>query len=302
MSIGSLSDAHARARPINWDGSELELGVGKTPATGDAAGPQIVDAAIELYDHYFSSGDYALRYPAPNRTTLATILNAGARNARHILDFGCGNGRYSLALLEQTPAFITGYDVSAGAIAEFRHLLRQHPLGSRATLVGGPLEALANAGPFDLILMMFGVLSHVGDRAARIATLRALRRLVEPTGAALAMSVPNIFRRRPKELLKAMLDRRLGRARGAEFEDGNIHFTRVVGGQPARFFYHLYTITRLREELAEGGFQLRETSPESLLPEWMITQSPAIRTLDEAMLRWAPSSFGYGICAVADPV
>ncbi len=101
--------------------------------------------------------------------------------------------------------------------------------------------------------------------------------------------------------MRAHAARASGRATGTQTEPGNVFFTRNIGHEPHRFFYHLYSVQNLREELAEAGFSLRRVSPESILPEWMITQSDLIGKLDAALLPLFPASLGYGIRAVADP-
>ena len=89
---------------------------------------------------------------------------------------------------------------------------------------------------------------------------------------------------------------------GAQAEAGNILFTRVLGGTPHQFFYHLYTVKRLRAELLEAGFVMTTASAESLLPEWLITQHPWLGRADALLSRALPAALGYGIRAVARPV
>ncbi|MDE2430559.1 MAG: hypothetical protein KGM99_17710, partial [Burkholderiales bacterium] len=64
----------------------------------------------------------------------------------------------------------------------------------------------------------------------------------------------------------------------------------------------LYTINGLSAELREAGFKITKLSPESLLPEWMITQSIILGRIDEALLPLLPAALGYGIKAVAEPI
>jgi 2-polyprenyl-3-methyl-5-hydroxy-6-metoxy-1,4-benzoquinol methylase len=124
----------------------------------------------QLYDHYFACHDYQKRYPQPNQATFDFLMRHGAGRARQILDFGCGSGRYALALLHATQAHITGYDISSGALAEFRANLAQTPLAQRARALGTEPAVLDGSGCYDMVLILFGVLSHVGGRNARLAT------------------------------------------------------------------------------------------------------------------------------------
>lgn len=161
-----------------------------THSPGNAASQQALqDAMGGLYDHYFACQDYQRRYPAPNAATLAFLFAHGAGSARQILDFGCGNGRYALALLQQTKACVTGYDISLAALGAFKGLLDSTRFGSRATLLTGELDVLDPAKKFDLVLLLFGVLSHVGGQTARVKVLQHLRSTMTPQGR-LVLSVP----------------------------------------------------------------------------------------------------------------
>lgn len=255
----------------------------------------------DLYDHYYTSHEYEKRYPKPNRSTLHFLYRHGAKKAADILDFGCGNGRYALPLLQETKARLTAFDISQAAIAELARFLQNHPEAGRIRLFQGEAEKLNFQGSYDLIMLMFGVLSHVGDRTARLATLRQLRSLIRPEGQ-LILSVPSIFRRRPLELLAARFSRMTGRAQDTQKEPGNILFTRNIDKQAMQFFYHLYSVKGLQSELQKADFRMTAVSPESLLPEWMITQSSLLGWLDEALLPLLPAALGYGIRAVAVPV
>lgn len=255
----------------------------------------------QLYNHYFACHDYEKRYPQPNRATLDFLMGQGAKEARQILDFGCGNGRYALALLHSTSASLTGCDISEAALAEFNSHLDHAGWAARTRLFLGPSSVLAGRGQYDLILMLFGVLSHVGTRSARLETLRQLRGLLEP-GGKLLLTVPSQWRRRPVELMGAAFDRWRGRVQGIRTEPGNILFTRRLGGVLHQFFYHLYTVRSLREELLAAGFKMIRVEAESVLPEWLITQHPWIGGLDARVARFLPASLGYGMRAVAVPV
>jgi SAM-dependent methyltransferase len=269
--------------------------------SGAAAQSDTQAGMTDLYDHYFACKDYEKRYPAPNAATLEFLLRHGAGKAGRILDFGCGNGRYALALLEATSAHVTGYDISTSAIEEFSNFLKQTPFGPRVRLLTGPREVLAGPERFDVVLLLFGVLSHIGGCADRLDVLCDLRAMMAPQGR-LVLTVPSIWRRRPLELLSATFKRLTGRAQDVQAEAGNIEFTRLLGGISHTFFYHLYSVRRLRQELQSCGFEIVEMDAESVLPEWLITQYPAVGRLDAVVSRFLPAFLGYGIRAVVKPV
>jgi SAM-dependent methyltransferase len=271
------------------------------PLAGHEAGDEHIAAEMAaLYDFYFSSQQYHKRYPQPNRATLQFMFDHGAGVAGRVLDFGCGDGRYAVPLLERSAVDVTGYDISHAAIGQFTDRIRGTSLQGRTTLLCGGPQLLEGTGEYGTILLLFGVLSHIGDHAARLAALRQMRRLIRRDGQ-LLLTVPSVFRRRPLELLRAETARASGRATGSQREPGNIFFTRRIADAPMRFFYHLYSVRTLRADLAQAGFELRSASPESLLPEWLITRSSWVGRLDAALLPLVPTSLGYGIRAVATP-
>lgn len=261
----------------------------------------ITDAMAALYDQYFFSNAYEERYPLPNYATLERIMALGAGRASNILDFGCGNGRYGLALLARSQARFTGYDISQASLTQFASTLQSTAQRDRVSLVHGMSDLLNGREPYDLVLMLFGVLSHIGLRQARLQALCKIRSMMTPNGQ-LFLTVPSIYRRRPFDLLKSAMRRRFGKTQALLSEPGNIFYARRIGGKPVEFFYHLYSVRNLREELAQCGFKVRQCMPESVLPEWLIAQSARARRVDRLLLPFLPASLGYGICVVADPV
>lgn len=265
---------------------------GTHPAQGAAAGATR-DHMRALYDAYFASPDYESRYPAPNTGTMAFLRRHGAMGCRQVLDFGCGNGRYAIPFLEASQAALTGCDISAEAIQSFGRRLARSDLAARVELVTGGLEAIPDGRRFDAQLLLFGVLSHVGRKAQRVALLRQLRALAAPD-CKLFLSVPSIWRRRPLELLRSIFD-------PARETFGDIHFGRHIAGARRSFFYHLYTPARLRRELAEAGWTLVTCEAESILPEYLVTASALTDRLDRLAQPVVPAALGYGIRALARP-
>ncbi|HEV3105681.1 MAG TPA: class I SAM-dependent methyltransferase [Trinickia sp.] len=261
---------------------------------------EIASEMQRTYDQYFQSESYRHRYPRPNAATLAYLIRNGACEAGRILDFGCGNGRYSLALLAHSRALVTAYDISLASLLEFDRSLNETPYRDRVTFVHDDLFGLGPASSCDLILMLFGVLSHLGDRATRIKALSRLRGLIREDGR-LVLSVPSIYRRRPWELVKCALARRLGRAQPPLNEGGNIYFMRHAYGHRLTFFYHLYTLEDLRADLAAAGFAIQHCEAESILPESWVTRSDFLARLDAHLSAWISPALGYGIRVLAVP-
>ncbi len=259
----------------------------------------VVDDMRDLYDRYFESADYQRRYPQPNPSTLAFVLRHGAGVEGSILDMGCGNGRYTLALLHHTAAQITACDISSKALRELESHLAHLPGKDRVSVLHGSGDQLPVASQHGLLLLLFGVLSHAGAKAERMAMLENLRAHAS-NKARLILSVPSVWRRRPLELLKSLFTRQ--RAYGKPWQLGDIHFSRLIDGQRLQFFYHLYTLSQLRAELREAGWEVLVAEPESALPEWLITQRPLMEKIDRVLQFFLPAALGYGIRVAARPL
>ena len=262
---------------------------------------QVVNDMRVLYDRYFKSADYQRRYPQPNQSTLAFVMRHGCASGGPILDMGCGNGRYSMALLQLTQSHITACDISSMALCELEtHLATIGPASKeRVSMLHCSVDQLPAGQAYSLLLLLFGVLSHAGARSDRIAMLQSLRSSAS-NDARLILSVPSMWRRRPLELLQSLFNRK--GAYENPWQLGDIRFSRQIDGQPLQFFYHLYTLSQLRTELHEAGWEMLATEPESALPEWLITQHPLVEKIDRVLQILLPSSLGYGIRVAARPI
>ncbi len=250
-----------------------------------------------LYDSYFSSSYYRQRYPVANPATLQFVLDNGATHASSILDVGCGDGRYAVALLDKTTAKITGSDISSSAINEFTKRLEGNPQAFRVNLIHGTVNKLKVDKPFDIVLLLFGVLSHAGNRAARIAMLKDIRQHTASDGQ-LLLTVPSAWRRKPTSLINTIPEYFKNPKAGF----GDIEYSRQIAGKQLDFFYHLYTVKRLKSELLEAGWITGHASAESILPEKYVTHYPWIAKIDGALSTLVPASLGYGIRIVAKPM
>lgn len=252
----------------------------------------------EAYTQYFTSGYYAARYPSVSAFILRRVLKA-LQGCRRVLDFGCGNGRYLLPLLEQSDAEYVGYDICPAAIEQTRARLADHPARDRVTLVCGDIREVP---PCDGAISMFGVLSHIPTRAARLDSLRSMRRIMgDASRRRLVVTVPNMYRR----FWKAMLAVKLGMVpkiyEGKPLETNDIIYSRVTeDNQVLWLYYHLYRPATLRRDLEDAGFTVRSLTPESLFTESDITHSARLARLDEVARRVAPAGLGYGIFSVCD--
>ncbi|MFO1370922.1 MAG: class I SAM-dependent methyltransferase [Candidatus Competibacteraceae bacterium] len=257
-----------------------------------------VDIA-ENYNRYFASHLYDKRYPHPNLLGLSIIIREIRTQGRRILDFGCGNGRYTAPLLECTNATITAYDISRVAITELSSRCVRHIVTGRLHPVLGDLIVLTNAAvasgeQFDLAIMMFGVLGHIPSQALRRQTLTTIRNLLRP-GGRLVVTVPNIGRRFPQQQLVAQ---RL--VQQGYLEPGDILYQRTADHITVEMYYHLYTLKEFVSELDAVGFRLVDLRAESFLPESCVVKSVLLRWLDRASAAVSPLRYAYGFLAVAE--
>ncbi len=272
---------------------------GLAPVRSVAMGNIIASA----YDRYFESGYYAERYPTCNPSTLAIWLDLAA-DARRILDFGAGNGRYTLPLLNHTAAHVVAYDISSAANADHARRLPDSPDRDRVTILGGDLDEVARHGPYDVVGLMFGVLSHIQGHKDRIDILTRLRRAMADdrpasTPAKVIVSVPNLFRRFRVARFKCAMDA-TRTFDGRRLEKGDIVYHRQKDGKVIELYYHLYTPHRLRVDLEAAGFKNVRLSAESYFPESSVTRHSTIASVDRTIRNVIPASLGYCILAVGE--
>lgn len=253
----------------------------------------------ENYDKYFASQLYDKRYPRPNWSSLAIIVREIQKDGRRVLDFGCGNGRYTAPLLEQTDVTIIACDISQKAIDELSLRCSRHVEMGRLQPVLGDLLVLAKtigrSDGFDLAIMMFGVLGHIFSRALRQETLATIREMLRP-GGRLIITVPNAQRRFLRRQAAAQHLIRQG-----HLEPGDILYERRASNSVViKMYYHLYTLEEFVLELEQQGFRLIQVGAESFLPESSIVRSTSLRWVDRMLATILPLRYAYGFIAVAE--
>lgn len=241
------------------------------------------------YHTYFTSGHYDKRYPHPNLTTWHRIL-LSLPKAAHVIDFGCGSGRYLLPLKDYVGK-AAGFDISAAALALLKERAHQQGwadlgiLGPDPTALG---EYVRDAGQADVVLCLFGVLAHVSDALERQHALARIHAALKPGTGTLLISVPNKLRRFHAEQRHA----------GADADD-IIEYQRQMGTTHLTLPYQLYDAQRLTRELAAAGFSVLSLRAESVFPESWLLNHAAARWLDRLLTPLCPAAWGYGILAEA---
>jgi tRNA (uracil-5-)-methyltransferase TRM9 len=256
----------------------------------------VMDSA---YEKYFSTGAYSLRYPGPNFRVLSLILHH-ARDSTSVLDFGCGNGRYIFPLLASTSASITAYDISQAALRELSARVPDVKLRSRLQIIDGSQSQLESLGSFDLIICMFGALSHISPRSERISTLAFFAKALSASKGKLIISVPNAHRRFLWEQMVPLTEKDVDTKDVPLLkEPGDIYYYRNLSEERILMRYHLYTIASFKADLAEVGLKLDRIVAESILPESAVTRNKIIGSLDKFASQLLPASAGYGLLAIA---
>ena len=153
--------------------------------------PSIADS----YNRYYDSGLYDARYPRPNPSTYRAALDL-AGPATRILDFGAGTGRYTMPFLHATDAFVCAYDISADACQALAARAAAAGVDDRRLLVTEDFGTARAAGPYGLVTLLFGVLSHIQGSGNRVRILESIRSVLTSDGV-LLLTVPHALRRFP---------------------------------------------------------------------------------------------------------
>jgi SAM-dependent methyltransferase len=263
----------------------------------------------DSYDRYYASGVYDARYPRPNPATCRSVMRLAGTAAR-ILDFGAGSGRYALPILHATSAFVCAYDISADACRALQRQATSVGVGSERLLTTPSLDAARSAGPYDLVMALFGVLSHIEAAEDRIDALNSMRSMLTGDGR-LLLTVPNAVRRFPlhtsspgqvsesrgEPYLRACIRRHYPSAR-------QVTYRHTLQDAERPFPYYLYSRRQLASELAAAGFALELLEADSILPERNLVRRPVLAPVDDVLRLLLPSWAGYGLratCRVGRP-
>lgn len=152
------------------------------------------DAASHVPAHRRSAQEFARFVTKLHQQALESqeerwplYLKAGLRNARRLLDVGCGSGAVTLDLLEACPGTVVGVDASEDMLETARVYLAQ-PHGRRVRLVEADGRRLPfSDGSFDAVVCNL-FLMWAGDPWAAV---REMARVVRPGGVVLATLEPD---------------------------------------------------------------------------------------------------------------
>lgn len=254
----------------------------------------------EQYNQYYQSGLYKTRYPSANPNVLSFIhtqLSLLPINPKsQVLDFGCGQGRYLLALANTYNLHFIGYDISERAISDLEELLLlNHNTNNKIHLFCKKQKLknhLEDSKPISLSLMMFGVLSHITQASERVKVLKENKAQLASQEGAILLSVPNRSRR-------FLFKQAWNIVKNISFKNSeSIQYQRKG---KIKLNYHLYTLSSLKQELALAGLEAIISQAESMLPEKWVLSHPLLAKLDKVLCHLLPIQFAYGFLVLAKP-
>ncbi len=131
------------------------------------------------------------KYPYPNPHVLNVILEILSKRS-FVLDAGCGNGRYLIPLAMEGYKII-GIDISGRMVSNLYSRIKSNNVS--ADVVLGDIRDLPIKNEcVDVVICLFGVLSHIQGSSNRDKALSEFYRVLKPQGT-LIVSVPNKYRR-----------------------------------------------------------------------------------------------------------
>lgn len=195
------------------------------------------------------------------------------------------------------------YDISADACKALEHRAESAGIGSDRRLITPDLDTARSAGPYDLVISLFGVLSHIEAAEDRIDALNSMRSMLTGQGR-LLLTVPNAVRRFPLhtssagQVSKGMSESSV-RARARRYYPSArlVTYRHTLENAQRPFPYYLYSRRQLASELAAAGFALELLEADSVLPERNLVRSPILAPVDDILRLALPSWAGYGLRA-----
>lgn len=163
----------------------------------------------------------------------------------HVLDIGCGNGRF-YPLIKERHAKYTGIDYSAKLILNAKRL---YPDADFLVSDGKTIPFPDHS--FDIVYS-FAVLHHLPSEALRAKFIQEIERVLHPDGI-LVLTVWNLWRAKYfGRLFKTAFEKILGKN---TLDIGDVMLT--FGKEKHPRYLHAFTENELRTLLEENGFVLQ---------------------------------------------
>jgi malonyl-CoA O-methyltransferase len=140
--------------------------------------------AYALWSTHYPAHAHNSVMMAEERAMLA--LMPEVLRGRHVLDAGCGSGRYLLHALHRGAARVTGVDLSPAMLGRAREALDSYVVEGRADLRQGDLSAMPVPGAVADLTVCGLTIGHL---EALLPALTELRRATRPGGRILCSDV-----------------------------------------------------------------------------------------------------------------
>ena len=171
-------------------------------------------------------------------------------------------------------------------------------------LITADLDAVRAAGPYNLVVALFGVLSHIEGKENRIDILSSIRSVLSREGL-LLLTVPHALRRFPLHASSdgsgsASSSASSVRAQARRYFPSArpVIYRHHVENETRPFPYYLFSRRELISELSAAGFALVVLESDSILPERRLVRRPTLAPIDDFLCRLLPSWAGYGLRAI----
>ncbi|WP_135822719.1 class I SAM-dependent methyltransferase [Halostella litorea] len=191
-------------------------------------------AVRDTYDRIAGHFAKTREYPWPEVESFLDDAPAGGV----ALDLGCGNGRHAELLAEQADR-VVGADVSRGLLETARD--RAAERGFPVDLLQCDAAAVPLADDAVAVAVYVATLHHLPDRAARIASLDELARVLAADGVALVSAWSTAHDRFDAD----------------EGFDTTVDWT-LPDGETVPRFYHVYSPAEFEADLRDSDLTVRE--------------------------------------------
>ncbi len=183
-----------------------------------------------------------------------------------VLDMGCGNGRL-LKLFENLKISYTGMDNSGKLLAKAQQYAKNFPRITSQFVQGNIMKLPFEDGAFNVI-MCIATLHHIPSSEYQLATLREIKRVLDPEGQ-LCMTnwnlseQPRYVKRRDK-----LREEHPELFEGLEEKDFMISWRWRLLGKTVYRYYHSFDIEELSLLLTQAGFRIEKQFISENAPTW----------------------------------
>lgn len=212
---------------------------------------ETVLSSVKFYDSLSVIYDAELERRAPWVRRVEGLITgwAKARGAKSLIDFGAGNGRRALRLMQGANLAATAIDVSPGMIDE---ALRLGVEAHVVDIASPSFDAAAFEGrKFDVVICTWNVLGHVEGAQSRLQALRNMRAVLAP-GGAVVLDVNNRYNAAHygwRAVLKNIVRDAMNPASAGDF----IANRQDPEGQIMHTFVHVFSRGELHRLCADAG-------------------------------------------------